>query len=277
MIRWGLLAAAALLAAGAAAADRAPPGYEDLGSQLRAGGEAIRAALAEALPEDVRVVEVEAGYLAGQGLLVIADLANPWYRLDGPEVELAPDLSSLERIPDMVHEILAELNLGLSRREADELNALRGLRDAERAVRGEQRALRGRLRELGRERLRAGPDRAEPLTREIEAVEAELAAADAREQALAAEADGLRAAVDAPPARPQGTLDRQRLDSAVAGAVCTQAARFELPGDETRISVVVRRADATRYYVFELERVRACADGTVDAALLLEDSLRYDG
>ena len=220
------------------------------------------------------MVGVEAGYLAAQGVLVIVDLASPWYRLDARDVDLAPELSSLEQIPDMVHEILAEMNLGLSRGEVAELQALRSIRDQQQALRAEQRALRARLRELRRERLRAPPDRAQSLSRQIDALDSELAAADARERALAAEAGSLRVDIDGQPAAAPAAVDRQTLDAAVAGVVCRHGAGVELRDDPGRFNVVVRQADSTRYYVFPLDRVRACAD---DPAALLEDGLRYDG
>ena len=278
MIRWCLLAVFALLPAGVAAAgDRAPQGYDDLGRQLRLSGNALRAALDDALPDGVRVVGVEAGYLAGQGVLVIVDLASPWYRLDGRDTDLAPELSSLEQIPDMVHEILTEMNIGLSRGEVAELQALRGIRDEQRALRAEQRALRARLREFRRERLRAPPDRAEALSREIDGLESEFAAAEARERALAADAETRRVDIDGLPARAPAALDRQTLDAAVARVVCGYGAGLELHDDAERLNVVVRRADATRYYVFPLDRVRSCAGDAAEPASLLEDSLRYDG
>lgn len=283
MTRWCLLTAVALvwgglLPAGAAAAgDRALQGYDELSRQLRAGGDRFRAGLEDALPDGVRVVGVEAGYLAGQGVLVIVDLASPWYRLDGGDIDLAPELSSLEQIPDMVHEILTEMNLGLSRGEVAELQALRRIGDEQRALRAEQRALRARLRELGRERLRAPPQQAEALSRELDALESELAAAQARERALAAEAEAVRAAIDEPPAGAPAAVDRPALDAAVAGVVCRNGADFETGDPGGRINVVVRRGDSTRYYVFPLDRVQACADGAADPALLLEESLRYDG
>ena len=268
MIRWCLLGVFALLPAGVAAAgDRAPQGYDDLGRQLRLSGNALRAALDDALPDGVRVVGVEAGYLAGQGVLVIVDLASPWYRLDGRDTDLAPELSSLEQIPDMVHEILTEMNIGLSRGEVAELQALRGIRDEQRA----------RLREFRRERLRAPPDRAEALSREIDGLEAELAAAEARERALTADAETRRVDIDGLPARAPAALDRQTLDAAVARVVCGYGAGLELHDDAERLNVVVRRADATRYYVFPLDRVRSCAGDAAEPASLLEDSLRYDG
>lgn len=104
-----------------AASPRAPEDYPQIRRELRIGADVLRAALDDAVPESRRVVDVETGYLAGQGVLVIVDLVSPWLRIDGRSIDIAPEITGLERIPDMVHEILTELNLGLPRHQVEDL------------------------------------------------------------------------------------------------------------------------------------------------------------
>jgi len=189
---------------GATAADTTgtPPGPEPaLAEQLQRSRILLHRALDDALPQGLSVVEVETGYLAGQGLLVIADLVS-WYRRQGGALDLDDGITRLEQIPDMVHDILRELDLGLSRHQVDDLQALRGLRDEQQAVRAERRALRGELRELRRRRTAADADGAAAevarLDGELTALEARLEAAAERERRLEREAERKRGAVAAP-------------------------------------------------------------------------------
>src|SRR5690606_25210915 len=150
-----------------------PPAGDDgqLRRELRIGADVFRSALSENLANDRRVVEVEAGYLAGQGVLVLVELTRPWLlRPDG----VNPEIAHLEQIPEMVQDILSELRLGLNPRQAEDLQELRAIRDAQREVRAEQRELRARIREKRRELLRADAAAAESLRREIEELNRQL-------------------------------------------------------------------------------------------------------
>lgn len=274
LLSGALVGGAAASAPAQAPGDHTPAGYEGIAQELRLGREALRSTLEDTLPEGVTLVELETGYLAAQGLLVIADLARPWYRRG--TLDLDADLSGLEEIPDMVHEILRELDLGLSRQQVDELEELRGLRDAERAARAEQRAIRGQLRELGRRRLLAEGAEARTLEGEIDTLEAELADAAARERDLEHRAE--RRVSERPPggtatpAPPPAAVDR-----AVAEALCRHGGAFGFAGDDEYANVVVRNGQESRYYVFTMTRVRACGTGDIEPQTLLERSLHYGG
>lgn len=255
--------------------DTQPAGYADMVRELRIGGDVLRSALADALPEDLRLVDVEAGYLADQGVLVIVDLARPWYRLDGTELEVDPEVLDLEHMPQMVQDILAELDVGLSRRQVGELAELRDIRDAQRSVRAEQRDLRARLRELGRDRLRSEGAAVVRLDTQIADLQARLAAAAAQQRRLEDDAGSVRRAFEAPLAG-NGTQNAAAdLDMAVAQTICGYGATFQSLEDGQRLNVVVRRGETSRYYVFAMAQVRGCREGAIDAAALVAASLRY--
>jgi len=278
---------AVLLAASAATTATDTPGAAPvpdpaLAGELERGRAALRRALDDALPQGLTVVEVETGYLTGQGVLVIADLARPWYRRHGGGLDIDAEITSLEQIPDMVHEILRELDLGLSRHQVDDLNTLRGLRDEQQTVRAERRALRAELRELRRERMSAAADgtaaEVAALDRQLTALEARLEAAAERERALEREADRKRDKVAAAPAAPPTPPPPPAaLDQAVARVVCATDLDFTAAAAGEHLNVVMRQPDTSRYYVFGLERVRACQRGDIEAQALLAGSVRYGG
>jgi hypothetical protein len=244
-------------------------------AELEQASEFLRTALDDALAPGLTVVDVETGYLAGQGVLVIADLARPWYRLDGGAIDIDADITSLEQIPDLVHDVLRELDLGLSRHQVEDLQALRGLRDAQQAVRAERRALRGELRELRRQRMAAEAAGATAelaeLDRQLMALEAQLETAAERERSLEREAARQRGATTPaqPPVAPPAPA---KLDRAVSRAVCDNVIGFSAVAGDEHLNVVVRQADTSRYYVFALQRVRACQSGDIAAAELLAQS-----
>ena len=265
-------------AAAPAASPREPDEYGQIRRELRIGSDVLRAALADALPESRRVLDVEAGYLAGQGVLVVVDLGSPWFRVGGRGIDVDPDLTSLEQIPAMVQEILDELNLGLSRHQVEDLKELREIREAQRAVRAEQRALRSQLREKRRTLQRTGDDRAADVLRgEIDALQADFAAAEDEERTLEEDAATVRETVDRPADQAaRAAAPAASLDVAVAEAVCGYGATFKSLAAQQRLNVLVRQARVSRYFVFEMAQVRKCQAGGMDAAELLGESLVYE-
>jgi Spy/CpxP family protein refolding chaperone len=284
MRRW-LLAAAVLLnaataapSAATAASARTPEDFAAIRREMRIGADVLRAALANALPESRRVVKVEAGYLAEQGVLVIVDLASPWFRFDPRSIDIDSEFTHLEHMPDMVQDILGELNLGLSRHQVADLKELREIRDAQRGVRAEQRALRRELRELRRQLQRAGSAaEADALHTRIETLETELAAAEDEERTLDQDAVVVRDTLDAPsPRAGDAAAAPARLDLAVAESVCSYGATFRSLSAGQHLNVLVRQAQVSRYYVFEMKQVRACRDGGLTPEEMLEAGFGYE-
>jgi len=274
-----LTVAAATSGAAPAAGSREPDGYRQIDRELRIGADVLRAALADALPESRQVLEVEAGYLADQGVLVIVEMASPWFRIDGRRYDVDPRITSLEQIPAMVQEILGELELGLAPEQVEDLKELRAIRESQRGVRAEQRALRAQLREKRRALLRAGDTgAADALTHEIEALQAELAAVEEDERALEQDAVTVRDTLETPERRPNGDQNDApaNLDDAIAESVCAYGATFKTLSGEQRVNVLVRQAGASRYYVFRMAEVRKCQEGDVTPEALLAESFVYE-
>ena len=252
-----------------------PPAGDDgqLRRELRIGADVFRSALSENLADDRRVVEVEAGYLAGQGVLVLVELTRPWLlRPDG----VNPEIAHLEQIPEMVQDILSELRLGLNPRQAEDLQELRAIRDAQREVRAEQRELRARIREKRRELLRADAAAAESLRREIEELNQQLTAAGEEELALESEAAAARDSIGAASGR-EHRKTLADLDQTVARTVCAYGATFRAPAADEHLNVVVRSSGASRYYVFRIADTRACHGGQLTAEALLQHAAVHDG
>lgn len=266
-------------AAGAAEAtpSNPPGGHTTLRRELRIGADVMRAALTDLLPESRRVAEVEAGYLAGQGALVIVDLASPWFGLDNRRLDTNAGIAGLEDIPDMVHDILRELNLGLSSRQVEELDELRDIRETTRSVRAEQRSLRAELRARRRALLQADGAQAEALEREIDTLQASLAAAEEEERALERDAGSIRDTLQRaePEVSATGEMPSD-LDLAVAEAVCSYGATFKSLARDAYLNVLVRRHEGSRYYVFRMAPVRDCQAAGLTAEALLEASPVYD-
>ncbi len=263
----------------APAASRDPEGYPAMRRELRIGADVMRAALAESLPESLRVDRVEAGYLVEQGVLVLVELTRPWLRLQDGRVRIDPETARLEDIPDMIHDILAELDLGLTPHQQEELEELRAIRESARAVRAEQRALRAELRERRRALLRVeDAETAAAVGADIERLRAELEALNQEELELEREADALRREMieGLPAEEPEAGVEPTTVDDAVARAVCGYGATFRSVPADQRLDVVVREPEVTRYYVFRMDRVRACQAGDIDAQALLRQGYRYE-
>lgn len=278
-----LMSMAAAAGTAAAEATHVPEGYQQILGEMQIGADVLRAALAEAWPGARRVVDVEAGYLAGQGALVIVDVASPWFRRGGGELDLDPDITSLDQIPDMVQGILRQLDVGLSRQQAQELNELRQLRDSRREAQARQRAVRAELREKRRLLERSDDTQAtRALRQQVDALEAELATAENDERSVARKVTAARDSLNRPPPAPadsrsehsDGEIDGE-IDRVVTQAMCSYGSTFKSLQDDEQLNVLVRRDSGSRYYVFQMGRVRACQNGALTPEALLSESFSY--
>jgi hypothetical protein len=266
-------------AAGAATAPhRAPDDYPQIRRELTAGAAVVQAALADALPEELRVSDVEAVYLAGQGVLLPVELRRPWFHRSDGELHL-DGIDSLEQLPDLVRDLLEQLDRALAtpfetQPGVDPGAGAEEVRDRLDAVRTEQRALRAALTARRRALLDADAARARVLREEIGALEEQLAAATREERTLERRLARLDPAGD-----PEGDAPRlpAELDRSVATAVCSYGAGFDSVDGAEHLDVLVRLGDTRRVYVFELTAVRRCQAGGIDTDMLLQESRRYDG
>ena len=176
----------------------------------------------------------------------------------------------------MVHDILRELDAGLTRRQARELTDLHRLRDATRAVQARQRALRAQRREKRRALEHAAdPPTAAALTRTIEGLNEAIAAARSEERSLAQSAAGKRDQLNAPTPAPV-EVTAAEIGAAVARSVCKAGTAFDFLTPGQHVNVLVRQPEVSRYYVFAVERVQACSKGDVTPAALLAESFSYE-
>lgn len=269
-----LQAIAAGSAFAAADGPRLPDQPDGIARELRVGADVFRAALTDAMPEERRVLDVEAGFLAHQGVLVTAEVADPWFH--GRAIDIGRDITSLEQIPEMVQEILSDMNLGLTTHQAEELKELREIRDAQRRVRAQQRELRAERREKRRALLRRENESAsDTLRRQIDELDQQLAALQGEERALEADVRAARSEIGEGSTPPGDATAQARLDQAVAEAACNYGATFRsLPADQY-LNLVVRQPGSSRYYVFRMGEVRRCQVGELTAEQLLAESFAY--
>lgn len=277
------LVVAACLTVGPAHAEP-PPHLDALQREMRIVEDVFDAALGDV--PGVRVGAVEADYLAGQGVLLSLSLRTPWL---GPThgkrvVKIIRDRDMAVPVPDMVHEILADLELNLDvpmfAHRALDLSALRELRDEQRALRNQQRKVRQRI--WGARLQMAEGESGEDAADMVAALEAEL-------QRLEDEDDALGARIDAEYEQLASTREVEEVevsataeavpaadfDTALARAVCDYGATLKsLPRDE-HLSVRVRERDGVTFHVFGFDDVIECQRGAVTPEELLGKGVSY--
>ena len=266
-----------------------PPSHLDpLKREMRIVEDVIDAALRDV--PGVRVGAVEADYLAGQGVLISLSLRTPWF---GPRhgqrvVKIIRDQNMTVPVPDMVHEILADLELDLdipmlAHRSLD-LSALRELREEQRALRNQQRKVRQRIwgtrlematGEGGGEGGGDAGDTVAALEEELRRLEEEDDALEAR---IDAEYENLRSAGDVAEVEVSATAEAPQapdFDNALAQAVCDYGATLKsLPRDE-HLSVRVRERDGDTFHVFRFDDVVGCQRGAMTPGELLGKGVSY--
>ncbi len=275
-----------------AAASNQPPALEALRHEMSVAREVIPTALANTA-ERVRVVDAEAIYLAGQGVLIDMDMAHrPASRVGDFEV------TAIDQIPHVVQEIVANVQLAIAPYEPEDLAELRELREEQRAIRNQQRDLRQELRRLrakqardpslvsrfydpdeGRIGIRFGDEckDKDEIADCIREREAELAALDSEyevlEQDIDAQYDFLRTLRqhEAQPPEP-ATGD---ITEAVASVACDYGGTLKsLPEDE-HLTFRLRRGRESAFYVFRKEDLVACRRESIAAPELLARATIY--
>ena len=264
-----------------------PPSHLDpLKREMRIVEDVIDAALRDV--PGVRVGAVEADYLAGQGVLISLSLRTPWF---GPRhgqrvVKIIRDQNMAVPVPDMVHQILADLELDLdvpmlAPRSVD-LSALRELREEQRALRNQQRKVRQRI--WGTRLEMAGGEGEEDAADTVAALEEELRRLEDEDDALEARIDAeyeeLRSAPDVEEVEVSATAEAPPpadFDAALAQAVCDYGATLKsLPRDE-HLSVRVRERDGDTFHVFRFDDVVGCQRGAMTPDELLGKGVSYSG
>lgn len=276
-----------LLHLSATAYARVVPELDKIHRELRVAEEVLGAALRDHVEDRVKISQVHAQYLARQGVLVSVNVSTPWisFRTPGENtLEIEADLQRLNEIPEMVHDILSQLDITIAPYEPEELEELRSLRDEQRSLREEQRRLRSRLREQRRELVRAeGSDERESIAEGITDLETELAASDAQWAAVNSDIDGqynrLKDARSRASDRRRRQLETEEVAVAVARSVCEYGDVVKsLPADE-HLTVVLRQGQTKRsdaqYYAFSMADVMRCQNDKLTVEQMLETAYTY--
>ncbi len=284
-LRPPLALAAAMTVASAHA--EAPAHLDALQQELRVAEDVIEAAL-DNVP-DLRVSGVEADYLAGQGVLISLSVGTGWpgSGYGRRVVKIIRDEDIHVPIPEMVHEILADLDLELpsfEHRPVD-LAPLRELRQEQRALRNQQRKVRNRIWAVRLETA-SGSDE-EDGARTVAALEEEMQRLEAEEDALESRIDAeydqlastreIEEVVEVEPAGASDEPPAPDVDAALAGVLCDYGATLKsLPRDE-HLSLRVRGGSRDAFHVFRFEDVLACQKGALTAEELVGKGTRYQG
>ncbi len=268
-----------------------PPHLDALKREMRIVEDVFDAALGDV--PGVRVGGVEADYLAGQGVLLSLSLRTPWLGPagHGPThgkrvVRIIRDHDMAVPVPEMVHEILADLELDLDvpmlvHRSLD-LSPLHELRHERRALRGQQRKVRQRI--WGMRLEVAGGEGEADAADTVAALEEELQRLEDEDDALGARIDAeyekLASGRDAAEVEVSETVEATPaadFDTALAQAVCDYGATLKsLPRDQ-HLSVRVRARDGDTFHVFEFDDVVECQRSAVTPEELLGRGVRYSG
>ena len=261
------------------AAANEPPALQALRQEMSVAREVIPTALANTA-QGVRVVDAEAIYLAGQGVLLDMDIARrPASRMSDFEV------TAIDQIPHVVQEIVANVQLAIAPYEPEDLAELRELREEQREVRNQQRELRRELRRLRAEHARDPDYIGIPLPGESKAAkaqrilerEAELAALDGEYQALELDIDvqyeQLRALRqnDAPTEEPSAG----DLADAIGTVACDYGGTLKSLPEGEHLTLRLRRGRESTFYVFPKEDLVACRRESIAAPELLARATIY--
>ncbi len=245
--------------------------------ELQIARDVFQSALSHAVGPRLRVTGVNAEYLPQQGVLVTMNVVQPWIDVDQfseRSIELGNEVQTLHDVPELVYEIMTELNMAIAPYDPELLEELRELREEQKVVRSAQRNLRSQLRETRRSKNRAEDDTVE-LDEHIAELEVELDALVDDYEALNGDIDALYSQLQERRRQPQAEGAAASIDEAVAATACNYGDTFKSLRSDRFLNVAVRVAETTSYYAFQMERVRECREGEISAAQLLSGAWSY--
>ncbi|NKC01335.1 MAG: hypothetical protein GKR90_22945 [Pseudomonadales bacterium] len=253
--------------------------------ETRIVSDVIRAALRDQLRRDVRVTSLSAEYLARQGVLVSITLNTPWIKI-GEEGEPSFDFHgnvTMVEIPEMVTNILQDLQIHIPPFEPESIEDLKALREEQRELRRDARELRSDLREKRRELVRRDDDDDE-LNERVAILEAELATVESQFNELSAEIDATYQELKAPTTPSISTTQavnnkREPIDLAmiVAQTACDYGDTLKSLNSDEYLTFSLRRGKTTEYFAFEMNHVRQCSGDERRVERLLDLAYRYEG
>ncbi len=242
----------------------------------------MKSALRDALQNGMRVTQVEAEYLARQGVLVSVTLNAPWLIVHkgSPDFQVEGRHIVIPEIPAMVENILHDLKIDIAPYEPEALEELRELRSEQRELRLEQRDIRAQLRSKRRDLVREEDAERRDIERDIEALERELASVDAQYNALAqdieAQYEHLRDQRNGRDNQ-KGTPEDPDLDQLIARTVCDYGGTLNSLDTDHYLTVALHRGEQTSYYAFNMAHVKQCSSRDLEPGRLLELAYQYNG
>jgi len=269
----GILLSLSAAAAGARSVDE----MEQMNSELDIARDVFRSAMSHAVGSRLRVTGVNVEYLPEQGVLVSMSVVQPWIDVDAftdRSIDLTSEVETLQDVPELVYEIMTELNMAIAPYDPELLGELRDLRDEQKVVRSAQRNLRSQLRETRRAKNRAENDASE-LDEHIVELEAELDALVNDYESLNAEIEDLYAALQERRREPADQATAMNIDQAAAQSACSYGDTFKSLDSQEFLNLVVRLSEATHYYTFKMENVYECRRGDINSERLLERAWHY--
>ena len=281
-----VLSASLLVIAFATQADaREIADIQDIKRETRIMSDVMRSALRDQLTRDVRVTSISAEYLARQGVHVAVTLNTPWLKIDDrgePTFDFHGDVTVVE-IPEMVSNILNDLQIHIPPYEPEALEDLKALREEQRELRRDSRDLRSTLRERRRELVRTDDeDDEEEIKRKIESLEKQLETVEVQYNELTSEIDATYEELKTPPAPPthQNVRDDRPesvdIPLVIAQTACDYGATLKSLKSDEFLNISVRRGKATEYFVFEMEHVRQCSRDNMRVDRLLDLAYTYE-
>ena len=251
--------------------------------EMRIAEDVIEAALGNV--PGVRVSDVEAAYLAGQGVLISLSVRTGWLGSAHGQrvVKIIRNEAISMPVPDMVHEILADLDMDLPTLggRPPNLEALRELRGQQRALRAQQRKVRqriwdARLGASGAPAKEHAADAVAALEEELQRLEEEDDALEARIDAEYEKLASPREVAEVEVSETEVAPPAADFDAALVQTLCDYGATLKsLPHDE-RLSVRVRRLDGDAFRVFRFKDVVACQRGGTSPDELMAKATAYE-
>lgn len=267
-----LTSAIVLVGASAWAFARIPENLADLEREMNIFEDIVVATIRNSTDPDLLIRDIEAEYLAEQGVMISMEVARSWF--DQRDV-LATQRGLATRVPEMVHNILADLEISIAPFEPEALEELRELREEQRQLRREQRELRSSLRE--QRRRRALSDNPNDIDHHIDDLKRQLAASEAEYDALEGDIDNtyerlrdLRSMKELPR---EATADDLKVS--IVEATCTYGGTLKSLPDDQHLTLVVKQGRLRTVYVFRQRDVNACSAEDIDAAELQARSYIY--
>lgn len=286
-IMFGTLLSSAMLTSTETQA-REPNKLDDIQRETRIVADVMRAALRDQLRGELRLTDVEAQYLARQGVLITVSLNTPWLKIsDNGEssFEIHGDIR-LPEIPAMVENILHELEIKVAPYEPEALQELRDLRAEQRALRMEGRGIRAQLRDRRRALVRVreeDDDRKEEVQQEIAQLEKQLSVVDQQYDEMTGEIEQHYQHLKEPasntasaPEPPEPPVLPVVVEDVIANTACDYGGTLKSLSSDEYLTMSVKRGKQTSYFAFRMDHVYQCSNRNMKPSRLLELAYQYE-